>query len=317
MIEVCNCADDSTIQNFGGIEGCIDGIGVAERVIFLSQLKEDGVTPNGIDIANDTLDAAFFNSKFKDPIIRDRWLYIDKIVDFDSPPVDPLVEDFANGDKVKLADGVREVTFFIVTAEAAKLAAKINASQCRSLSVMYGDDLENLVGDLQGTNFTGRKIQQGSLDVQVIDKTHTTAAKVQVKYNYDRSAKETSVDYIKDSSISGFTISSDAVALSDVRITEVTAIVASISFNLGIDFGGVKSRIPAGGLSALLEIFNVTDDALETTSSFTEPSVGSYVAVYTAPVDVNDVMRVQGLADASIQLTYDLKDVRKQTHITV
>ena len=201
-VEACSCSDSSTIQNFGGLGDCLDGVGVPVNAILLADDKVDG-SINGIDTVNDTLNAAFFNGKFKDPEVSDRWLFLEGLEDFDSPPVDPTVEEFASGKMVKISDNPKEVTFFIITREAYKLAAKIKASECRSLSIIYNDDLGNLVGDLQGTTFKGRKIQNGSLDVQVIDGTFGTASRVQVKFKYDRKALESRVDYIKDSAISG------------------------------------------------------------------------------------------------------------------
>ena len=310
MIPVCNCADGDTIQNFGGATGCIDGIGVAEHAILLNNSKIDG-TSNGIDTVNDTLDASFFNGKFKDVEPRERWLFLEGVTDFDAPAVDPITEDFTNGKVEKLADGVKEVTFFIITSEAAKLAAKLKASECRDLAIMYVDDNDSLIGELSGTDFIGRKIQNGSFDVQVIEKTYTTASKVQIKFKYDRSASETAVDYIKNSSISGFTLSSDAVALQDTRITYTSAALAALTFDLAIDFGGVESRIPAGGLTdAELEIYNVTQASVEATSSIVESPLGTYVATYSTPVASSDVMAVRGIGQVYVQKTYDLKALK-------
>lgn len=308
-VEACSCSDSSTIQNFGGLGDCLDGVGVPVNAILLADDKVDG-SINGIDTVNDTLNAAFFNGKFKDPEVSDRWLFLEGLEDFDSPPIDPTVEDFASGKTVKISDNPKEVTFFIVTPEAYKLAAKIKASECRSLSIMYNDDLDNLVGDLQGTTFKGRKIQNGSLDVQVIDATFTTAARVQVKFKYDRKALESRVDYIKDSAISGFTVSTDATALIDVDITYGAATTTSVTFSLANDFGGIGERVPAGGLTTSeLEVFNVTDTVVEGLSSLVETSLGTYVATYTTPVTSSDVIEVRGASEVYVQLDYDLKAI--------
>jgi len=316
MIPVCNCADGQTIQNFGGYGSCADGIGVPVNAILMSSTKVDG-SANGINTETDTLDQAFFDSKFNDSIVEDRWLLLRKLEEFDSPPVEPTVEDFDSGSSYKIHDNAKEVTFTIVTKEAYKLAAKIKASECRDLSIMYNDDLDNLVGDLRDSSFTGRKIQNGSFDVQVVDSTFSTFPKVQVKFKYDRSALESAVDYIKQSSMNGYSIQQDAEALADVRITYGTADVNSVTFTLKTDFGGVESRIGAGGLTtANLEIYNVTDAAVEPVSSITETALGVYTATYTAPVTVADVIEVRGIGQVYVQKSYDLKALVGQTVTT-
>ena len=314
-IEVCSCGDGSSIQNFGGIEDCNVGVGIPVNVILLADQKVGGGF-NGIDIENDTLDATFFDGKFKDPIIKDRWLFLEGLEEFDSPPIDPTVEDFASGTTIKLHDNPKEVTFFILTSEAHKLAAKIKASECRSLSIMYNDNRNSLVGDLQGTSFKGRKIQNGSFDVQVIDGTFGVSPKVQVKFKYDRQALETNVDYIQQTSMGGFSISNDATALVDGDISYGTSVGASSTFSVFNDFGGALTRVPIGGQAAAFEVFNITDDAVEPATITETTTLGTYIATYTAPVTLADVIRIRGIGNVNVQGDFDFKDLQTKSVVT-
>jgi len=309
MIEVCNCADGQTIQNFGGFGDCIDGVGVPINAVLMSDTKLDG-SANGIEVGTDVLNAAFFNGKFKDEVVENRWLFLEGVTDFDSPVVDPNTEELDDGRIFQLSDNSKEVTFSIVTSEAHKLAAKIKASECRGLSIMYDDDLKNLVGDLRGTTFTGRKIQRGSLNVQVIDKTNTTVSRVQVKFKYDRSALETAVNYIKDSSLTDFSVRTDATALIDARIEILTSTLTELTFTIKSDAGGVESRIGLGGLDEThLEAYNRTGTTT-VAWTVTEGALGVYTGTYGAPIIAAQDMEVRGITQLYVQKDYDLKALK-------
>jgi hypothetical protein len=315
-IATCSCGDGSSIQNYG-LPSCFVGVDVPERAIFLSQKKVDG-SVNGIDLVTDTLNQAFFDARFKDESEVNRWLLMDDIVDFISDPADPNTEDFPDGRISKLSEGIRGVTWTVIVADPYKYKAKVEAMDCREISVMYIDRNGSLVGQTQaGTdNFIGRQIQANSLNVKVFGKTDATSNKVEVSFNYDRKASDNNVDFIEESSLGGYSLDS-AEPLQDVNVVFGATLVASVTFDLELDFGGAKNRNPAGGLTDThLEIYNVTTDSVEALASLVEAPLGTYTATYSVPVSVPEVIEVRGITELYVQLGYDLKNLKNTTSVT-
>jgi len=314
-IGTCSCGPGSSINNYG-LANCLKGLDVPEDVIFLDLDKVDG-TSNGIDLVNDTLNQAFFDGKFEAADARERWLLIKDVEDFQSTPADANTFTFPSGRIIKLSDGIRQVVMTFPIADPYKLKAKLDTMGCRSIAVMYKDRSGSLVGQLSGDDFIGRKIVDGSLDVKAYDKTDTEAARVEVSFQYARSAADADVDFIEEASMGGYSLDS-VTPLLDANIEFVSATTAAVTFKVFADWGGALSRVPIGGLADApsLEIYNVTDDTVETLSSFTESTAGTYVATYSVAVDSSDVIEVRGIGEDYIQLGNDLKRLIGETITT-
>lgn len=309
FIATCSCGDGSSIENYG-LPGCLNGVTVPEDVYFMSLDKVDG-SSNGIDLVTDTLNQVFFDLRFKAQEVRERWLVIKNIEDFISTPPDANKFTFPSGTEIKLSEGIRLVTMTFPIDDPNKFKKKIDALSCRRrLGVMYKDRNKSLVGQtVPGTdNFIAREIIDGSIDAKVFDKTDTEAARVELSFQYARVAKDGNVDFIQESSMGGFNLNL-VKALIDANITITASLLASIAFTVEDDYNGALDRTPVGGLSDApsLDVFNNTDVAIETLSSFDEPTAGNYVATYTTPVTAADLMEVRGIGADYVQLDSDLK----------
>lgn len=312
MIPVCNCADGQTIQNFGGFESCGKGIGIPKSVIFSSSIRVDG-TVNGLILASETPNAAFYDAQFKAEVIEDRWLRVDGIKQYAAPPVAPNTKDFDDGSTYKLSDNGKEVTMVKVTPEAHKLKAKLDASvECRGgMRASFGDSFDNWVGENTGTHFTGRLIQDGSFYTQVQEAVDGDVMQLIITFKWDTSALESAVDYIQPSAMDGYSLKNDTVDLIDARITYPAggSLTTGISFELRSDVGGSFSRLPLGGLTeANLEAYNITDSQVEA-GTISEPTVGNYVYTYTSAISAGKNITIRPISPNSIQKSYDCKDL--------
>lgn len=315
MIPVCNCADGQTIQNFGGFEKCSKGIGVPKSVTFHTQFDTGGLL-QGLILASETPNQAFFDSKYGNQIVEDRWLRFDGIKQYAAPPVDPNTKDFDDGSTFKLSDNGKEVSFLKVTAEAHKMKAKLDASiECRgSMVASYGDSFDNWVGENTGTHFTGRLIQDGSFITQVQEATDTEPMQLLVKFKWDISALESAVDYIQPASMEGYSIKRNTVDLIDARIAYPVggSLTTGISFDVFSDIGGALSRLPLAGLTETnVRAYNITGD-VDVAGTVSENPIGSYVFTYTVAIAVGQLMSIRSIAAAPIQKTYDLKALDAQ-----
>jgi len=313
----CNCADSGSAHNFGGVSDCANGIGLSKNAILMVNDKADG-TSNGLDVVNDTINTVLMDGKFKAQLETDRWLFLEGIKQVTAAPIDPNTEE-VDDITVTTSENPKEVSFTIVTMEAFKLAAKLNSHACRPISIIWNDDLDNLVGDLNGDIFQGRKIQAGSFRAVVIEAEFGVTPKVQVTFKYDIEALESNVDYIKQANMNGYSVRRDAISLIDVRIINMVATTTGIAFDLVNDFGDAVTRIGAGGLTATeLDFYNVTDDNVEpVTGGIVEGVLGSYTATWTSATAVGEVMEVRGIGGVNyVQKKYDLKGIKDKTVVT-
>tara|TARA_R110002020_G_scaffold131140_9_gene293369 strand:- start:8712 stop:9665 length:954 start_codon:yes stop_codon:yes gene_type:complete len=308
MIPVCNCADGQTIQNFGGFEKCSKGIGIPTSITFNTEETVAGAV-NGLILASETPNQAFFDSKYGNQTIEDRWLRLDGIKQYDAPPVDPNTQEFDDGSSYVLNKNSKEVSFVIVTPEANKMLAKVEASvECRGMLASFGDSFDNWVGQSDGVNFTGRKIQDGSFSASVIERTDGSVSQLVIKFKWDRSALESAVDYIAASSMDGYSIKNDTVDLIDARISYGTSLTSGIAFDLHSDVGGALNRLPLGGLTETnLEAYNITDSQVEA-GTISEDPIGSYVYTYTVAISTGKDITIRPITNP-IQKSYDCKDL--------
>jgi len=310
FIATCSCGDGSSIENYG-LPGCLKGVEVPEDIYFMSLDKVDG-SSNGIDLVTDTLNQAFFDARFKNQEVRERWLPVKDIEDFISTPPDANKFTFPSGREIKISEGIRLATMTFPIDDPNKFKKKLDALACRNrLGVMYKDRNKSLVGQtVPGTDdFIAREIIDGTLDVKAFDKTDTPeAARVELSFQYARAAKDGDVDFIEKDSMGGFDLNL-VKALVDANIKITASLLASIAFTVEDDYQGALSRTPVGGLADApsLDVFNNTDVAVEPTSSETEPTAGNYVFVYTLPVTAADLMEVRGIGGNYVQLESDLK----------
>lgn len=309
----CSCGDGASINNYG-VPNCFGGIDVPQDVIFLSQFEDDGTTINGIDIVTDVLNEAFFDGKFKNENVTERWLMIEDVEAFESTPADANVFTFPSGTIRKLSEGIRTVVMAFPSPDPNKLKDKLDALACRKLSVMYHDRSKSLVGQCIGDFVAGRQIVPQSFEAKVFDKTDGDAGKVEVSFQYSRAARDAKVDFIEETQFGGYSLDS-VIPLQDVNIEYISGVAAQLVFKLFFDYGPAGSREPAPGLTTThLDI--TADGVVEALSSLTETPDGTYTAVYTVPVSIGEVMEVRGITALYVQLSYDLKRLIGQTFTT-
>lgn len=307
MANICSC--DGAIENLGK-PSCLEGLDAALYPIFFASNKQDG-TANCID-ASGTLDAALFNGLFKNETAADRWLPLTGVKNYVTEAADSITEDFDDGTFILLDDGAVSVTFVVPCNDPYKLKAKVDALRCLKTSFMLVDRSGNLIGEADGSNLCGRKIQDNSINTMVMPKNDSQTNKLQISFVIDKASNDRKVDWIQASDITGYDLTT-TTGLLDVNTESLTAASATeLTWVASLDWGSLSSRTPAGGLTATeIEVYN------ETTSSavpvtVVESPIGTYdltIAAQTAA----DVLHVRGVGGNTIQLSYDLKDVPNTT----
>lgn len=307
MAQICSC--DGQIQNLGK-PSCLEGLDAALYPIFFSTLKQDG-SKNCVD-ASGTLNQATFDGLFKSEIAANRWLPLTGIKNYAAEPADATTDEFEDGTFELLEDGAVSVTFIVPCADPYKLKAKIDALRCLSMSFMLVDRSGNLIGEAAGTDLCGRKIQDKSISTKVLPKNDSQTNKLEVSFVIDKVSNDRKVDFIEAGDIAGYDLTT-VLGLLDVNTASLTAnSTTNATWVATLDWGGLSSRTPAGGLTATeIEVYNETTSSAVPVTVIESP-IGTYDLTFAAQT-VTDVIHVRGLGGQTIQLSYDLKDAPSVT----
>jgi hypothetical protein len=234
------------------------------------------------------------------------------IKNYTAEPADATTEEFEDGTFELLDDGAVSVTFIVPVADPYKLKSKIDALRCLSMSFMLVDRSGNLIGEASGTDLCGRKIQNNSISTKVLPKNDGQTNKLEVSFVIDKVSNDRKVDFIEAGDITGYDLT-DVLGLLDVNTASLTANSATnLTWVANLDWGGLSSRTPAGGLTATeVEIYNETTSSA-VAATIVESPIGTYDLTIAAQTG-GDVLHVRGVGGQTIQLSYDLKSTPNVT----
>jgi len=162
-IEACDCAQGAAnVQNLGGHGDCGTGIARPIHGILGAMFKQDQ-TPNGIIVGTDVLNQAFFDSKFQDENALDRWLLAEGfLTEYDSPIVDPNVEDIPDGRTFVLNKNTKQVTTSIITDEYSILVPVDDITETTTLG--------RYIATYTGTVAVGKDVEVQGLGLNYVQK---------------------------------------------------------------------------------------------------------------------------------------------------
>lgn len=293
------CTCETGLGNLG-LPACFANTDVAKRIIILPYLKTDG-TINGIDLASDTLDQTFLDSKFKAAVKADRWYITPEIKNIVNERAEEIREEFEDGTSLPVQDGARTLTGIIPNA-GPEFKKELDKAGCNKIGYYIVDKSGNLIGNLSREGYLDPiKIQDKSLVANFMFATDTTVQKVEMSFIVDQLMDDANIKMILASSITGDLMG--ATSLIDAKLNGSATSISNAGFtaNLVTPYGGAQNPIEAEGLLlADFVAYNVTQSAAEPLTSVTETSPGVYAFVYTSAVSSADVIRVSGIASGTL-----------------
>lgn len=278
----CNCAGrpgnsgTPNVKPFGVVSG-----------LFRVPLNADDGTRNGLDLTSPTLGAdilALVNHA--DP--SKRWYPYQQLRNVTQTQADATYETFDNGERVKLRDGVKNVTFEV--AEVTEQYFNATNVACVDEGLVLIDVCNNIKGQLEGDMLYPRPVNNGSFMAMYIDATADATSKVRFSVDYDILTSDgdqwqvLAADFapIQPNALRG---------LIDVTLT-VNDVVSATSLILDaeMNYGPANEPLPfKGGVTANFTLYNVTDGASITVSNAVESATvrGRYTLTLAA-VDATD-----------------------------
>lgn len=307
MSEICTCAGDwSNLTQ----PACFGEAGEFLHGMFATELKADG-SANCV-LGADVLNQAYWDAKFKNESMQDRWLIQENITKI-TPITEDDITDTSNPLKtIDLSKGKRGYTFSVITKEPNKLAKKYAELACQDLVFYAITDSGNVVGKCVGDDLCGRKIARLSTTVVPKSTQNSQAAELLITVEFEITELDEDVDYITPDSGVDLTLSKGLI---DAEIEFVSAGINSTVFKLFTCVGAKNARVAVSGLTAAeLEVYNETDSAVIVLSGAITEVEGTYTAPFNVAQDLTDVIRVQGIT-TTVQKQYDLKKVDDVTTV--
>lgn len=272
------------------------------KQIILVPLFDNTGLRNCIDLATATLDAAYFTSKTEEVDASKRWYPLPTLEDVNIVRGDSNKQTFESGRSILLNKGAKTLTATGLADDGHSqiLYGKIDAEvRCKIYGVFTVDLDSNLIGlciDSDTTKLYPAKMDKGSWDPIWTDETGSATSGIAYNFNYDVSITDGNFAMIAADEMTTNVLG--LAGLLDVNATYAagSAVVATLTGTLTNDYGTKLNPIPVEGIAANLEVYNVTTAGVEATTSIVETSPGVYLATYTAPTSIGEVVQLRMIA---------------------
>jgi len=239
----------------------------AKRLILVSLQQADG-TLNEIDLATAALDQAEINALINNADELARWFPIGDILNVEESRGESVVEEFNDGSKVKIEDGVKTFTGIFAKATPDFLR-KIKEWGCVKPGAFVVDKQGNLIGDRTSSDGKLRPIpiNANTWDPKYIPATDTTVPKIQLDFEWRRDFSDTALGMLLNSDFASGVDLLDEDGLIDLFGTILTSpapIATGLTIDIFTDYGSAKGRKAVSGLDLVTDF-----DVVASTSGVT------------------------------------------------
>lgn len=270
------CACNVGLSN-SGTPTCQPIASVARKLIVVPYFNSAGAV-NSIDVATDVLDDAFFTGKINAALAADRWFPLPLMKNVTDERAEASFEEFEDGAKLFIKDGVRTVTALLPN-QSPELLSKISGYRCTEFGVFVVDANNAIIGS---ETVSGKlypiKVENQTWAPTLVKTTDTGVQKIQLSFDFSVEEDDENLRMITP-------VTANMLALKGLLdgILTVSAITTtSFTATINTCFGSLSDLIKVQGLVigdfALAEV-TPTPGSI-TISSVTETSPGVYDFVF-------------------------------------
>ena len=280
-----SCTCKFSLSNTG-TPFCAPIAGVTQKLIIVPIQADDG-TYNYIDLSA-TLDAAYFSGKINHADKSKRWYPTPELKNVTSEKADNLFEEFEDGTKEFIQEGIRSFTA-LMPKKSPQLLGQLKNWRCAKFGVFIVDNGRNIIGSLKEEGkLYPITVESASWNPILLFGTDTTVQKIQLSFNYDVNELDEELRMIEYAEISpvnplsfeglldaNFTISNISLTGFDVKVETI--------------YGSALTKQPVEGLLAAdFSLYNDSDNAPIVIVSATEISEGKYSITHAAQTSLDD-----------------------------
>lgn len=281
MAQACDC--NATLQNTG--TDCTPVIQTTSQLIFVSYYDADG-NQTYLDLS-DTFNTAYFTALINnaDPLLR--WRPLGKFKNIEETRAESKTEEFTDGSKQFIQQGIRSFMGVIPKAPQ-QLLAPIEGMRCAEVGVYLVDNSGNLIGTIGEQDNCDPaflypiRIDKESIDAIFIKQTPDIGQKISVSFNFDITEQDSKLRMVTQAELNADLNSVRGLrdvcsVISGIDVTEFTAELRVTGY------GTPRNPVLMEGLVITdFSLYNTTDAAAVTISTLTETSPGVYVFTFAS-----------------------------------
>lgn len=289
MSQIAGCSCNGRPGNTGYPK--IKAFGVTAGIIMVPLIADDG-TRNSIDLASTDF-AADILALLNNPDPSKRGYIYGDLKNFVPTEADPTYQTADNGERFKVRDGIKTITF-----EKWGVSEQFygkTASACVEFGIYVYDVCGNLKGQKESDKLYPRRVNPNSFNSKFIDATNEVGNGVMFEMDYSLLTNDGDQWMLPFERFAPYALN-DLRGMIDVDFTLVS-VDSSTEFTFDAAFGYGPADAPTpwqGAALADISLYNVTDAAAVTLTSVTESATvpGRYDVVASAPIDATDMVRL-------------------------
>jgi len=278
-IKVCDC-EDNGLGNLG-TPNCQNIAGITSN-LFLVPTNDSLGQPNYIDLTTATLDDAYFTAALQNADASKRWQFVPKLENVTNERAESQTEELGSGRSIKIRKGVKSFSGDIYK-QSYTFYGKLELAGCTDLSAFPIDLAGNLIGreSADGTKLYPVMIDKETYDPIYMEPTDSTAAKINLKFDWSDTERDACLKMIKanEMSVDIFTLRSviDANLVVDTNTAPSTT---AIGVEVSMDYGTALKNKEITGLVAA-DFLVTSGGVVKVPDTVTEDPTGTYVFDFT------------------------------------
>ena len=275
-METCDC-NNLTLGNTGRTD-CDSIPSVMQGGFFMFTFDSDG-NKNKIDLT-DTIDDAYISALVNQADATKRWYPTGTLENIGGERAEAVFAEASSGRKVRLRDGIRNVTAEMWE-EGSSLLQEWEKAGCPQVSYFFVDDEGKLVGMVVNPEdgfLYPIKVQKNTFSPTLVLATEDEPSKIMLSFDFDSNEQDSLIRAIAAADMSADLL--EVNGLFGVTSTYATISTTGFVATLELKYGSIKNKIKNGGLLiGDFTLYNETTTSAVVISSVTESPTGVYTFV--------------------------------------
>ncbi len=269
----CKCTE---AKGNSGVIGCKQLMDVGRILVIMNMIADDG-TPNQIDLASDTVNAAYIDAKLNEADPSKRWYPTPVFDNITDERNESMKETLDSGANIYVKQGTRPFTGVMVK-QSNVLLEKMENWRCSNIGALVIDVAGSLIGDIStdGLFLKPTSIDQNTWDPTLIKAKDATSQKIKLDFEWDIAVKDGDLRMITADEITDYDLLL-INGLLDVNVVITPITTDKITVTLTLDYGTALAKIPVVGWGlADFSANNITTGSPIVWDSIVEVSPGVY-----------------------------------------
>lgn len=287
-METCDC-NNLTLGNSG--RTACDSIPSVMQGGFFVFTNDSTGAKNKIALT-DTINDAYITALINQTDATKRWYPTGTLENIGGERAEPVFAEANSGRKIRLRDGIRNVTAEMWE-EGSSLLQEWEKAGCPQISYYFVDDEGKLVGMVinpEDGNLYPIKIQKNTFTPTLVLATNDEPSKIMLSFDFDSVEQDALIRAIAKADIAADLMNVNGLLGATAEYSAIS--VTSVTVTLRLKYGSIKNKLLNGGLIITdFSLYNVTDSVAVPITVFSETSKGVYVLTYAAETSA-DVIRV-------------------------